>query len=55
MLNIAEKCQKAFDLLADEDGHLFLVPSITDWENARALVKFLKVFYDVTLKFSGKY
>jgi macrodomain Ter protein organizer (MatP/YcbG family) len=55
MLNIAEKYQKAFDLLADEDGHLFLVPSITDWENARALVKFLKVFYDATLKFSGKY
>jgi hypothetical protein len=55
MLSIVEKYQKAFDLLADEDGHLFVVPSITDWKNVGALVKFLKVFYDATLKFSGKY
>jgi hypothetical protein len=33
---------------------MFVVPSITDWENVKALVKFLKVFYEATLKFSGK-
>ena len=55
MLSIAEKYQKAFDLLSEDDDHLFVVPSITDWENAMALVKFLKAFYDAMLKFSGKY
>jgi hypothetical protein len=28
-------------------------PSLEDWENARTLLKFLKIFYMVTLKFSG--
>jgi hypothetical protein len=51
MLSIAEKYQKAFDLLTD-DGNLFVISSITNWENVRTLVKFFKVFYDVMLKFS---
>ncbi|XP_059441769.1 zinc finger BED domain-containing protein RICESLEEPER 2-like [Corylus avellana] len=53
LLSTTEKYQKTFDLLGEDDGHLFIVPSITDWENVRAFVKFLKVFYDATLKFSG--
>jgi len=28
-------------------------PGLEDWENARTLVKFLKIFYMVTLRFSG--
>jgi hypothetical protein len=28
-------------------------PSLEDWENARTLLKFLKIFYMVTLKFSS--
>jgi hypothetical protein len=28
-------------------------PSLEDWKNARTLVKFLKIFYMVTLRFSG--
>jgi hypothetical protein len=31
MLNIAEKYQKAFDLLAEDNGHLFVILSINDW------------------------
>jgi hypothetical protein len=54
MLSITEKYQKAFDLLGEDDGHLFVVSSITNWENGRTLVKFLQVFYDVTLKFLSK-
>ena len=54
MLCTADKYEKAFELLGEED-HLFVVPSIIDWENDRAYVKFLKTFYDVTLKFSDKY
>jgi hypothetical protein len=54
MLSIAKKYQKAFDLLGEDDGHLFVVSSITNWENGRTLVKFLQVFYDVTLKFLSK-
>jgi hypothetical protein len=30
MLSIIDKYQKAFDLLGEDDGHLFVVPSITD-------------------------
>lgn len=30
-------------------------PSDFDWLNARFFLKFLKMFYDVTLKFSGSF
>ena len=54
MLSTTEKYQIAFDLLGEDDGHLFVVPLITNWDNVKALVKFLQVFYDATLKFSSK-
>jgi hypothetical protein len=53
MLCTAKKYEKAFELLSEEDNQ-FIVPSIIDWENVRAFIKFLKTFYDATLKFSGK-
>jgi hypothetical protein len=53
MLSIAEKYQKAFDLLGEDENNQFVVPRIIDWKNTRAFVKFLKIFYDATLKFSG--
>jgi hypothetical protein len=43
MLSIAEKYQKAFELLGEEDSHL-VVPGSLDWENARAFVKYLQIF-----------
>ncbi|XP_059431592.1 zinc finger BED domain-containing protein RICESLEEPER 1-like [Corylus avellana] len=52
MLCNADKYEKAFELLGEED-YQFVVPSIIDWENDRAFVKFLKTFYDAMLKFLG--
>jgi hypothetical protein len=52
MLSIVEKYQKAFELLGEEDSHL-VVPGSLDWENARAFVKYLQIFYDTTLNMSG--
>jgi hypothetical protein len=52
MLSIAEKYQRAFEVLGEEDSQL-VVPTYIDWENARAFVKYLKTFYDVTLIISG--
>jgi len=51
MLSAAEKYQKVFTRLGEEYGNPFVVPSNTEWENAREFVKFLKHFYEVTLKF----
>jgi hypothetical protein len=53
MLSAAEKYQKAFTRLREEDGNLFVVPSYTEWKNTREFVKFLKPFYEATLKFSS--
>jgi hypothetical protein len=52
MLSYAEKYEKAFALLEDDESNHFVAPSSIDWENARIFVKFLKSFYDATLKFS---
>jgi hypothetical protein len=52
MLSIAEKYQRAFEVLGEEDSQL-VVPTYIDWENARAFVKYLKTFYDATLIISG--
>jgi hypothetical protein len=52
MLNIAEKYQRAFELIREEDNHL-VVPGFLDWENAKVFVKFLKTFYDATLNIYG--
>jgi hypothetical protein len=46
MLSAAEKYQKAFTRLGEEDGNHFVVSSDTEWENARECVKFLKPFYE---------
>jgi hypothetical protein len=53
MLSSAEKYEKAFTRLGEEDGHPFVVPSYDEWENAREFVKFLKPFYKATLNFSA--
>ncbi|KAK2654099.1 hypothetical protein Ddye_013955 [Dipteronia dyeriana] len=66
MLEIALKFQKAFERLEEKDGNYvsyFLEdesgkrkmgpPRFDDWETSRVFVKFLKKFYDVTLKFSA--
>ncbi|KAA0036689.1 zinc finger BED domain-containing protein RICESLEEPER 3-like [Cucumis melo var. makuwa] len=55
MLEAAVKFEKAFDRLEDEDASYRhdMSPNREDWTNARMLIQFLKVFYDVTLKISG--
>ncbi|KAL4030457.1 hypothetical protein IC575_008694 [Cucumis melo] len=55
MLEVAVKFEKAFDRLEDEDASYRhdMSPNKEDWTNARMLIQFLKVFYDVTLKISG--
>lgn len=52
MLNIAEKYQEVFELLASEDSE-FTSPTCDDWVNTRAFLKLLESFYDVTLNISG--
>ncbi|KAG8371050.1 hypothetical protein BUALT_Bualt13G0046600 [Buddleja alternifolia] len=37
----------------DKDSKLFGPPDEEDWDVARSFTKFLKLFYDVTLQFSG--
>jgi hypothetical protein len=59
MLDGAEKFQPAFEKLEGEDsGYLEFFgeagpPSITDWENVRCFVRFLRIFYDATKEFSS--
>lgn len=55
MLEAAVKFEKAFDRLEDEDASYRhdLSPNKEDWINAKMLIRFLKVFYDVTLKILG--
>ncbi|KAL5861151.1 hypothetical protein ACOSQ4_002447 [Xanthoceras sorbifolium] len=66
MLSSALKFQKAFDRLMEEDGRYSLYffenengkirvgpPKEDDWSKAKVFVKFLHVFYDITLKFSS--
>jgi hypothetical protein len=53
ILSAAEKYEKAFTPLGEEDGNPFVVPSYDEWKNAREFVKFLKPFYEATLKFSS--
>ncbi|KAK9937429.1 hypothetical protein M0R45_014222 [Rubus argutus] len=67
MLDIAVKFKKAFIRLEDEDQQFQnyfqereLVeklrdgpPRNEDWDKAASLVRFLKIFYDATLQFSG--
>ncbi|KAL4013554.1 hypothetical protein IC575_025726 [Cucumis melo] len=55
MLEAAVKFEKAFDRLEDEDASYRhdMSTNKKDWTNAWMLIRFLKVFYDVTLKISG--
>ena len=52
MLSSAEKYENSFALLEEDESNHFIAPNSIDWENARIFVKFLKSFYDATLKFS---
>ena len=66
MLSVAEKYQRAFELMLDDDG-VFVTylkedghgrkglgpPTFDDWEHIRHFIKLLKLFYDVTLRMSG--
>ncbi|XP_062153877.1 uncharacterized protein LOC133862044 [Alnus glutinosa] len=65
MLEVAEKYQRAFELMIDEDGHFLNYlyedgggkrglgsPTNDDWHNIRHFIKFLQVFYDVTMQIS---
>ncbi|XP_059438525.1 zinc finger BED domain-containing protein RICESLEEPER 2-like [Corylus avellana] len=53
MLSSAEKYEKAFALLEENKGKYFVAPSSIEWESARLFVRFLKSFYNATLKFSS--
>nr|KYP49139.1 Putative AC transposase [Cajanus cajan] len=58
MLHVAEKFQVAFEKLDFEDSSYVEVfgitgpPTIVDWENVRAFLNFLKIFYEATKVFS---
>ncbi|XP_022896431.1 zinc finger BED domain-containing protein RICESLEEPER 1-like [Olea europaea var. sylvestris] len=66
MLDSVFKFEKAFDRMADVDGFYCKYfdkrengkeregpPTSDDWEKGRKFVKFLKTFYEITLKFSA--
>lgn len=58
MLESALKYQRAFERLEDQDSHFASdlregPPMGSDWDNARALVKFLKCFFESTKRLSG--
>ncbi|XP_054806323.1 zinc finger BED domain-containing protein RICESLEEPER 2-like [Prosopis cineraria] len=65
MLQAAMKFQKVFERMRDEDDDyiaffnskqeegVFSGPILDDWKNAKVFIKFLKIFYDITLKFSS--
>jgi hypothetical protein len=61
MLEVAQKYERAFDLIIDEDLNLFSylnedelgAPTKDDWQKVRHLVKFLRVFYDEPIHMSG--
>ncbi|KAL0541755.1 hypothetical protein IC582_021811 [Cucumis melo] len=55
MIEVVVKFEKTFARLEDEDASYRHDMSLNkeDWTNARMLIRFLKVFYDVTLKISG--
>ncbi len=53
MLKAAEKCERAFDRMVINDKKLKGPPRSLDWENAWLFCKFLRLFYEATLCFSG--
>ncbi|XP_042944041.1 zinc finger BED domain-containing protein RICESLEEPER 2-like isoform X2 [Carya illinoinensis] len=61
MLEVAETFQKPFLRLENEDGYFsrycrsvgLSPPSSSDWVRVKIMVKFLKIFYDATVRLSG--
>ncbi|XP_019450681.1 PREDICTED: zinc finger BED domain-containing protein RICESLEEPER 2-like [Lupinus angustifolius] len=57
MLENAIKFQKGFKRLGERDNDFASmqggVPKNDDWNNAKYITKFLKIFYDITTKMSG--
>uniref|UniRef100_A0A7N0TTA3 Transposase n=1 Tax=Kalanchoe fedtschenkoi TaxID=63787 RepID=A0A7N0TTA3_KALFE len=61
MLSTAEKFERAFNRYEECDPHLITellaskegIPEPSDWVNVRRFIKFLKPFYDLTLKVFG--
>ncbi|XP_028102777.1 zinc finger BED domain-containing protein RICESLEEPER 1-like [Camellia sinensis] len=65
MLEAAEKFESAYQRMGEEDynyKHYFLdneggerreMPTAEDWDNCRVLLKFLRMFYNATKRFSG--
>ena len=61
MLENAQKFVAAFERMEDDDGHFLHYfedptsgpPWFLDWENVRLFTKFLGMFYEATLRFSG--
>jgi hypothetical protein len=53
MLQLALELRQAINRFATLDKKFMFCPSELDWENVKALVDCLKVFYDATLKLSG--
>jgi hypothetical protein len=66
MLVGAEKCQSAFELMEEHDGNYVSSlsdeksgkkglgpPNYNDWARIRIFLKFLKLFYEVTMRLSG--
>jgi hypothetical protein len=53
MLQLALELCEAINRFATLDKRYLLYPSLKDWDNLNALVGYLKVFYDATMKLSG--
>ncbi|XP_028076430.1 zinc finger BED domain-containing protein RICESLEEPER 1-like [Camellia sinensis] len=65
MLEAAEKFESVFQRIGEEDynyKHYFLdneggerreIPTAEDWDNCRVFLKFLRMFYNATKRFSG--
>ena len=51
MLCSVKKYEKAFALFREDESNHFVTISSIEWENAKLFVRFLKSFYDFTLKF----
>jgi hypothetical protein len=63
MLESAEKCQFSFELMKELDGHCVStlwdgkkglgLPNYEDWARIKIFHKFLRLFYEAIMRFSG--
>lgn len=63
MLNTAQNFEKVFSRMYEDDHRYFRYylnlkgatkhPFVDDWQNVRVFIKFLEIFYQITLKFLG--